>query len=167
HDGPSAIRYPRGRVTQGTAYSTQHSDLKIGKAEIMADGDDIAIVAVGNTVYPALKAAEKLGENGVTACVINARFIKPLDEELIVSLAERTKRIITVEENVLAGGFGSAVLECISKAGLNEVQVRRIGIDDQFIEHGSQSILRKKYGLDEEGIYSACKDCLAPHPSLL
>jgi 1-deoxy-D-xylulose-5-phosphate synthase len=133
----------------------------------MADGDDIAIVAVGNTVYPALKAAEKLGENGVTACVINARFIKPLDEELIVSLAERTKRIITVEENVLAGGFGSAVLECISKAGLNEVQVRRIGIDDQFIEHGSQSILRKKYGLDEEGIYSACKDCLAPHPSLL
>jgi 1-deoxy-D-xylulose-5-phosphate synthase len=167
HDGPSAIRFPRGKITQGILYSTQHPDLVVGKAEIVADGDDIAIVAVGNTVYPALKAAEMLGKDAIKACVINARFIKPLDEELIISLAERTKRIITVEENILAGGFGSAVLECIAKAGLNDVQVRRIGLDDLFVEHGSQSLLRKKYGLDEDGIYRVCKECLALRPSFL
>ncbi|HAM51746.1 MAG TPA: 1-deoxy-D-xylulose-5-phosphate synthase, partial [Nitrospiraceae bacterium] len=136
-----------------------------GKAEIVTDGDDIAIIAVGNTVYSALTAAEMLRDDGISACVINARFIKPLDEGLVVSLAERRRRIVTVEENVLAGGFGSAILECIAKAGLNDVQVRRIGIDDHFLEHGAQSILRKKYGLDAEGIYRTCKDCIAPCPS--
>ncbi|HAM53798.1 MAG TPA: 1-deoxy-D-xylulose-5-phosphate synthase, partial [Nitrospiraceae bacterium] len=122
HDGPSAIRYPRGKVMQNTAGSTRNPDLKMGKAEIVTDGDDIAIIAVGNTVYSALTAAEMLRDDGVSACVINARFIKPLDEELVISLAERTRRIVTVEENVLAGGFGSAILECIAKAGLNDVQ---------------------------------------------
>ncbi len=159
HDGPSAIRYPRGRV-KITEYERE-TDLGIGKAELAVDGEEMAIIAIGNTVAPALRAAEALRKDGVSTCVVNARFIKPLDEELILSVAQRVKRIVTVEENVLSGGFGSAVLECLSRSGLNDVSVRRIGIDDEFVEHGSQSILRKKYFLDEEGIYKVCKAHLA------
>ncbi len=159
HDGPSAIRYPRGRV-KVTEYEGE-TDLRIGKAELAVDGDEMAIIAIGNTVAPALKAAEALRKDGISACVVNARFIKPLDEELILSVSQRVKRIVTVEENVLAGGFGSAVLECLNRSGLNDVSVRRIGIDDEFVEHGSQSILRKKYFLDDEGIYKVCRAHLA------
>lgn len=159
HNGPSAIRYPRGKTSQQSAVSNQRSELEMGKAEILMDGDDIVIIAVGNTVQPALKAAEMLRKDGISACVVNARFIKPLDIELIISLAQHTKRLITVEENVLAGGFGSAVMECLNDAGITDVQIKRIGINDEFVEHGSQSILRKKYGLDEEGIYKTCKAC--------
>lgn len=180
HDGPCAIRYPRGKCSDAllvtaNKLSASHESLslitrqssqplEIGKAEMITEGDDIAVVAVGNCVYPALKAAEKLREDGIKASVVNARFIKPLDEELIISLSNRTRRIVTVEENVLAGGFGSAVLECLSKTGLSPVSVRRIGIGDEFVEHGSQAILRKKYGLDEDGIYQACKLHLAALP---
>ncbi len=96
-----------------------------------------------------------LREHGISAGVVNARFVKPLDRELILELADRTGKILTVEENVLAGGFGSAVLECIAGAGLTGVSVKRVGIDDLFVEHGSQKILRRKYGLDEEGIFHA------------
>lgn len=159
HNGPSAIRYPRGKTSQQSAVSNQRSELEMGKAEILMDGDDIVIIAVGNTVQPALKTAEMLRKDGISACVVNARFIKPLDIELIISLAQHTKRLITVEENVLAGGFGSAVMECLNDAGITDVQIKRIGINDEFVEHGSQSILRKKYGLDEEGIYKTCKAC--------
>jgi 1-deoxy-D-xylulose-5-phosphate synthase len=100
-----------------------------------------------------------LKTEGINPCIVNARFIKPLDEELIISLCQRMKRIITVEENVIAGGFGSAVAECLNKAGLTEVAVKMIGIDDEFVEHGSQKILRKKYGLDEQGIYKTALAC--------
>jgi 1-deoxy-D-xylulose-5-phosphate synthase len=156
HDGPSAIRYPRGRVKRGIEYESP-AELGIGKGELIEDGGDMAIIAVGNTVHPALKAAKSLKKDGIGVCLINARFIKPLDEGLIISVAQRVKRIVTVEENVLAGGFGSAVLECLNRAGLADVSLRRIGIDDEFVEHGSQTILRKKYGLDEEGLYQICK----------
>lgn len=155
HDGPSAVRYPRGRVK--FAEYEGETDIRIGKAEIEMDGDEMAIIAIGNTVAPALKAAHALRDDGVSVCVINARFIKPLDEDLILSVCRRIKRIVTVEENVLAGGFGSAILECLNRSGMNDVSVRRIGIDDEFVEHGSQSILRKKYFLDDEGIYKVCK----------
>jgi 1-deoxy-D-xylulose-5-phosphate synthase len=164
HDGPSAIRYPRGRVKQPVGYIAKETTLIIGKGELLSEGDDIAIIAIGNTVSPALKAADMLRKDGISPCLINARFIKPLDEDLILSTASRVKRIVTVEENVLAGGFGSAVLECLNKAGLDDVSVRRIGIEDEFVEHGSQSILRKKYSLDDEGIYRVCKNHLASLP---
>ncbi|HYA32098.1 MAG TPA: 1-deoxy-D-xylulose-5-phosphate synthase [Thermodesulfovibrionales bacterium] len=160
HNGPSAIRYPRGRVVRNMEDYVKDTDVRIGKAELILSGDDIAVIAAGNTVGPALKAAEMLSGERIRASVVNARFIKPLDEGLIISLAERTRRVVTVEENVLAGGFGSGILECLSRAGLNEVHIRRVGIPDEFVEHGSQAILRKKYGLDEEGIYKACKSCL-------
>jgi 1-deoxy-D-xylulose-5-phosphate synthase len=157
HNGPSAIRYPRGRVALNIDQCAEKPEIKVGKAELMVTGDDIAIIAVGNTVRRALKAAEMLLRDGIRPSVLNARFIKPLDEDLILSVSERTGRVVTVEENVLAGGFGSGILECLSNAGLTGVRVQRIGIGDEFVEHGAQSILRKKYGLDEEGIYEACK----------
>ena len=154
HEGPSAIRYPRGKAFIGQTAS-HDIEIRPGKSEIILEGKDIAIIGVGNTVAASLKAAELLKGDGVEAYVVNARFIKPLDDELIISLCGRTKKIIIVEENVLAGGFGSAVLECLSDSGITDVAVMRIGIDDEFVEHGSQRRLREKYGLDEQGIYRA------------
>jgi 1-deoxy-D-xylulose-5-phosphate synthase len=167
HKGPAAVRYPRGKVHRFAGHDTSVDDLHLGKAEILTHGDDLTIIAVGSSVSPSLKAAEMLREEGIASCVVNARFIKPLDEDLILSLAEKTKRIVTVEENVLAGGFGSAVLECLNNAGMADVAVLRIGIADAFVEHGAQSLLRKKYGLDAEGIYRTCKECLTKYPSFL
>lgn len=157
HDGPSAIRYPRGKARQAPEVMLADAELRMGKGEMIVDGDDLVIIAVGNAVHPALKASEMLRKDGIGVCVINARFIKPLDEALILSVCHRTKKVVTVEENVLAGGFGSAVLECLAKADFSDVSVRRIGIGDEFVEHGAQAILRKKHGLDEEGIYRICK----------
>ncbi len=165
HNGPSAIRYPRGRVTQSVSNETASTDLEIGKAEVLELGDEIAIIAAGNTVRFALNAAKRLRDEGIRPYVINARFLKPLDEELILMIAERTKKIVTVEENILAGGFGSAVLECLNKGGIADVIVKRIGVEDEFVEHGSQAILREKYGIDEEGIYSVAKACFSASPT--
>jgi 1-deoxy-D-xylulose-5-phosphate synthase len=159
HEGPSAIRYPRGKASTGQSISGQ-SEVVFGKSEILLDGNDVAIIGIGNTVSPAVKAAGLLKKDGIDACVVNARFIKPLDKELIDSIARRTKKLIIVEENVLAGGFGSCVIECLSDAGISDVAVKRIGIDDEFVEHGSQRKLREKYGLDEQGIYKAALEFL-------
>ena len=166
HNGPSAIRYPRGKISQLTAISHQPSAIEIGKAEILKGGNDIALIAVGNTVSSALNAAEQLENEGIKASVINARFIKPLDKELIFSIASRIKRIVTIEENLLAGGFGSAVLEYLNSVDIHDVKIKMLGIPDEFVEQGSQAILRKKYGIDAEGIYNACKSCLTISPSL-
>jgi 1-deoxy-D-xylulose-5-phosphate synthase len=152
-DVPVAIRYPRGRVVYLSDCSA--GSLSLGKAEVLVEGDDLTIIAIGHSVVPALAAAGKLREQGLNAAVVNARFVRPLDDELILTLARRTKKILTVEENVLAGGFGSAVLECVSRGGLTNVLVKRLGIDDHFVEHGTQKLLRRKYGLDEEGIMQA------------
>ena len=104
-------------------------------------------------VQPALEAAKNLEEDEhISATVVNARFVKPLDADLILELARKTGKIVTVEEHVLQGGFGSAVLELLQAHGLNHVIVRCIGLPDTYIEHGSQHILRHKYGLDAEGI---------------
>lgn len=153
HKCPAVLRYPRGKVSPYAGLGVVHKDMEMGKSEIIIDGKDLAFLAVGNSVYPALKAAAMLKQDNIEACVVNARFIKPLDEECIRAIGEKTKRIITVEENVLAGGFGSAVLEYLNREGLYDVAVCRVGIDDEFVEHGSQSLLRKQYGLDEEGLY--------------
>ena len=165
HNGPSAIRYPRGKVISNfiPIYSGQisNSELEMGKAEILKEGSDIALIAIGNAVHPALAAAERLEKEGIKASVINARFIKPLDNELILTVASKTKRIITVEENMIAGGFGSAVLEYLNSMDIPDVKIKILGIPDEFVEQGSQAILRKKYGIDEEGIYQACKAFLS------
>jgi len=154
HNGPSAIRYPRGRV-HNAGFKIQDSNIELGKAEILKKGENVALIAIGNTVYPALSAAERLEKEGIKASVINARFVKPLDRELIFSVASKIKRIVTIEENMFAGGFGSAVLEYLNSADIHDIKIKNLGIPDEFVEQGSQAILRKKYGIDEEGIYNA------------
>jgi 1-deoxy-D-xylulose-5-phosphate synthase len=151
HPGPIALRYPRGQGV-GVGFAATLSKVPIGKAEVLREGKDLLILAVGFTVYPALAAADELEKQGASATVVNVRFIKPLDEALILSLAAKHGRVLTVEENVLAGGFGSAVLELLADHNLFGVTVKRLGIPDVFVEHGSQDILRKKYELDTAGI---------------
>ncbi|MEW6232616.1 MAG: 1-deoxy-D-xylulose-5-phosphate synthase [Chloroflexota bacterium] len=150
-EGPVAIRYPRGAGV-GVPLEEEPTPLPIGKAEVLRRGRDLAILAVGVSVYPALAAAETLSLEGIDAAVVNARFVKPLDRSLIVGLAKHFRRIVTVEENALAGGFGSAVLELLEERGLTGVNVKRIGLPDEFVEHGTQEILRNKYNLTSEGI---------------
>jgi len=150
HPGPVALRYPRGTGV-GVAFSSTLKQIPVGKAEVLQEGNDLLILALGASVYPALAAAARLGEQGFSATVVNARFVKPLDESLILSLAAKHGRVLTVEENVLAGGFGSAILELLADRGLT-VAVKRLGIPDIFVEHGAPAILRQKYGLDADGI---------------
>jgi 1-deoxy-D-xylulose-5-phosphate synthase len=150
HSGPIALRYPRGQGV-GVAFSSTLQKVPVGRAEVLREGEDLLILALGASVYPALAAAAMLEEQGFSATVVNARFIKPLDEDLILTLAARHGRVLTVEENVLAGGFGSAVLELLADRELS-VAVKRLGIPDTFVEHGSPAILRQKYGLDADGI---------------
>jgi 1-deoxy-D-xylulose-5-phosphate synthase len=151
---PVSLRYPRGNGWGGYL-DPEMKELPIGKAEVLEQGKDVVILAVGSTVRPALEAASQLHNHGMEATVVNARFIKPLDGELICSLAAESKRMITVEENALQGGFGSAVLELLEERGLVGGQVKRLGIPDIFVEHGTQEALRHKYCLDAEGIYRA------------
>jgi 1-deoxy-D-xylulose-5-phosphate synthase len=158
--GPAAVRYPRGTGI-GVPMDQELKALEVGKAEVLRDGSDLVILAVGNMVHPSLEAADRLKAEGISAAVVNARFVKPLDEELILQAARKTGRVVTVEEHALAGGFGSAVLECLESNGVAGIKAHRIGLPDAFIEHGSQKVLRRKYGLDAEGIYASAREFLA------
>jgi 1-deoxy-D-xylulose-5-phosphate synthase len=157
---PIAIRYPRGRAP-GPAPADEFHRLPVGKAEIMRNGEDVALVGIGSTVMPCLEAAEHLALEDVDAMVINARFARPLDAELILDAAKRIKKMVIVEENVLSCGFGSAVLELLSKAEASDVKVKRLGIPDEFVTHGRPDFLRSLYHLDAPGIASECADFLA------
>jgi 1-deoxy-D-xylulose-5-phosphate synthase len=154
HNGPSALRYPRGDGI-GCDLSKPMEVLQIGKAEWLRGEEestfDLAILAAGYSVQPALEAADKLIAEGSKVAVINARFVKPLDEELICDLARRSKQIITVEENVVMGGFGSAVLELLARENIL-VPTKLIGVPDEFIHHASQKIQRRELGLDADGL---------------
>ena len=156
---PMTLRYPRGSG-YGVELDREVKCLDIGKGEQLLDGNDLTLVAIGSTVYPALQAADALRLKGISAGVVNARFVKPLDAELILGVARRTGRIITVEENALQGGFGSAVLELLYDNNMQDVKVRRLGIDDHYVEQGSQARLRKDVGIDAEGIAAAALDFL-------
>ncbi len=151
HDGPSAIRYPRGTVSK-IYKDKKPGRIPIGESEVLRNGNDILIIAVGSSVQPALSASQLLEEVGINSCVINARFIKPIDVGLIGSLAQEIKCVLTVEENTINGGFGSAVLEHLSELNINGLKIKRLGLPDRFIEHGPQKLLRKMVGLDAEGI---------------
>ena len=157
---PMAIRYPRGRGTDVPLASEPHQ-LPVGKAEIIKQGEDIIIIGIGSTVMPSLEAAEHLALRGIDAMVINARFAKPLDTELILDVANHTKKMVIVEENVLSGGFGAAVLELLEQAGASDVKVKRLGIPDEFVTHGKQDFLRSLYHLDALGIAKESVDFLA------
>lgn len=152
HDkGPIAFRYPRG---QGTGVPITHpvEPLVIGKAEVLTEGTDILILAIGRIVSEAMAARDLLTAQNISTSVINCRFVKPLDAELICSAVRKIPHVISVEEHVLQGGFGSAVLECLNDNGVSGFKLTRIGIPDLFVEHGSQSILRSRYGLTAEHI---------------
>lgn len=159
HDAPIAFRYPRG-AGYGVEMDPDIKTLEIGKGEILSEGTDISIIAFGSTVYPALEASEVLQQKGISAGVINARFVKPLDAGLILAAAGKTGCIMTVEENALQGGFGSAVLEMLYDNGMQNVKVKRLGIPDFYVEHGSQAQLRKDLGIDADGIAAAAVDFL-------
>ncbi len=157
-DGPVAIRYPRGQGV-GVPLEPDPRPLPLGKAELLDEGDDLVLLALGSMVHPAREAAKRLRADGVAAAVVNARFVKPLDHETILAQARRVGRLITVEEHALAGGFGSAVLELLETAGLygigRGVEVTRLGLPDQFIEHGGAKTLRQRCRLDADGIVEA------------
>jgi 1-deoxy-D-xylulose-5-phosphate synthase len=156
HNGPVAIRYPRG-LGVGATIEPSPNKLPIGEMEILTRGDDLLILAIGSMVSEALIAYNHLSAQGVQTTVVNSRFVKPLDAKQIVELVRPFSRIITVEENALHGGFGSAVLELLADHGALQPHIKRIGIPDRFIEHGAQSILRAKYGLNAEGITAAAQ----------
>jgi 1-deoxy-D-xylulose-5-phosphate synthase len=156
HDGPIAIRYPRGTAI-GVEMKNNLKSMPLGKAEILADGSDILILAVGRPVSEALLAHPLLLEHGISATIANCRFIKPLDTEFICEFAESIPRIITVEENVLHGGFGSAVLEALSDGGVSNYCLQRLGIDNTFVEHGASQLLRSKFGIDSTAIVETAK----------
>jgi 1-deoxy-D-xylulose-5-phosphate synthase len=149
--GPIAFRYPRGTAV-GVPMEHEPQVLPIGKGEIVREGEDLLILAIGNRVQPALEAADVLMDSGVSAAVVNARFLKPLDEALILKLADQIRKVITVEDGVLEGGFGSAVLEVLADRGITGVKVKRLGIPDRFIEHGDVDTLYHDCGCDEDAI---------------
>ncbi len=154
HPGPVALRYPRG-CGVGVPLEDEVCPLPIGKAEVLTTGTDAVILGIGVTVMVAIEAKQLLEDEHISVTVVNSRFVKPLDRELIASLARKIPCVVTVEENVIQGGFGSAVLECLSDEGITGNRILRLGIGDTFVEHGSQKILRAKYGLDAAGIAKA------------
>jgi 1-deoxy-D-xylulose-5-phosphate synthase len=149
--GPIAFRYPRGNG-EGVEMDAELTALPIGKAEVLTPGQNVAILAFGNMVPTALKAANMLLAEGITPMVINARFAKPLDEELLFKLAREHYTVITLEEGCLKGGFGSGVIECYTQAGYHDVVVEMIGIPDYYVEHGSVTEQRQETGLTPEHV---------------
>jgi len=159
HPGAAAIRFPRGSG-YGVDVSGKPKLLEIGKSEILRDAaGDTAIIALGSMVYPAMEAADSLEKDGIETTIVNVRFVKPLDAELILALAQSKRVIVTVEEAYLAGGFGSAVMELLEENNLlDRVKVVRMGIPDRIITHGDPKLLLAKYGLDADGIYTRVKE---------
>jgi 1-deoxy-D-xylulose-5-phosphate synthase len=160
YNGPASVRYPRGNGL-GVPMDEQIHALEIGKAEILRQGTDVAILGIGTQVSHCVQAAERLAAEGLDPTVVNARFVKPLDAELILALARSHGSIVTVEDHNLTGGFGSAVMELLEENHLSEVRVMRMGFPDKLIEHASQSLLLAKYGLDADGIYLRVKEFVA------
>jgi len=158
-DGPAALRYPRGRG-RGVNLASEPRPLPVGRGEVLREGRHLVVLAVGPPVYEALAAAELLARKGIETTVINARFVKPLDRELIVRQVERAGYLLTVEEHVLAGGFGSAVLELLAAEGVRPAAVRCLGIPDCFVGHGGPEQLRAELGLDARGIVRAAEALL-------
>ena len=170
HDGPTAVRYPRGAGI-GAALDAPLEPLPIGRGELLRGAEneeplDLGVIAIGPIVQTALAAADTLISEGQKIGVVNARFVKPLDEELICSIARRARRLVTVEENAAQGGFGSAILELLQREGLHDVAVTIIGVPDEFIHHGAQKIQRRELGLDEDGLLYTMRRALRSETAL-
>lgn len=161
---PVAVRYPRGNGI-GVPLDEPLRKFEIGKAEILHDGGEVAIVGYGTIVGAALQAAKKLEESGIPCTVINARWAKPLDEELLCALANEKQFIVTVEDGALMGGFGSAVSELFVEKRMSPVRMLRIGVPDRVIPHGAPNLLYAKYGLDADGIFERIRSFVNEEPS--
>ncbi len=159
---PMAVRYPRS-AGLGASLDKELHEIPLGSAALLRQGEDALILAIGNRVAPSLEAATVLEAQGIRAAVVNARYAKPLDTDLILDLAGRLKCVITVEENVLRGGFGSQVASLLQSASLRDVGLHSLGIADEFVEAGPQDRLRAKYGLDAAGIAAAISEFVAQH----
>ncbi|MEA2036855.1 MAG: 1-deoxy-D-xylulose-5-phosphate synthase [Nanoarchaeota archaeon] len=153
---PVAIRFPRG-VCAGVKVENPFKTIQVSKSEIVKEGKDILVIVAGPLVYGALEAAKDLDKKGNSICVINARFIKPLDEKTIIAKAKKIKKILTLEENTIEGGFGSAILELFQKNNI-KANIKRMGLPDKFIEHGTQEQLLEEAGLTKEKIIDAIKE---------
>lgn len=165
-DGPMALRYPRGGGV-GVEMDADLEPIEIGTSELLRAGSDLLIVGVGPILYEALAVAEELESHGIAAAVLDGRFVKPLDKKTITDLAAECGRVLTLEENAAAGGFGSAVLEALAEVGL-ALPVKVMGLPDRFIEHGSQKLLRRDTGLDRDGIKQVILDWMdALEPKIL
>jgi 1-deoxy-D-xylulose-5-phosphate synthase len=160
HPGPAAVRYPRGSAT-GVPIEEEIKTLKIGEAELLRDGSELAIIALGSTVPRVLDAAASLAEDGREVAVLNARFAKPLDEARICDLASRCRAVLVVEEHSAMGGFGDAVLSLLAERGLADRPVHAIGARDEVIEHGSPAEVLADLGLDTAGIEASARRLLA------
>jgi len=154
HNAPSVVRYPRGSGT-GKSVEKSLSSIQIGKADIRRQGKQVALLAFGSLV----QVAQKVGET-LNATVVNMRFVKPLDEALILQMAERHDLLVTLEENVIAGGVGSAISEYLATKN-NQVPILHLGLPDVFVEQGTQAELLEEVGLDEKGILQSIKQYLA------
>jgi 1-deoxy-D-xylulose-5-phosphate synthase len=160
---PIAVRYPRAPIPEDALPDREPHLLEIGVSEQLRAGGDVAIFALGTMVEPALKAAEMLAVEGFSATVINARFAAPVDERAVAGLARSVGRIITIEENVPMGGFGSAVSECLDRQGLAHVPLHRIALPVEFVLHGKRDELLREVGLDAEGIFRNAITWLRAH----
>jgi 1-deoxy-D-xylulose-5-phosphate synthase len=156
HDGPIAVRYPRG-AGYGVSMSEPLHALPIGKGEVLRHGNHAALLAIGATVMPCMEAAALLAGEGIEVTVVNARFVKPLDETILGDLARQFTQVITVEENAVAGGFGSAVAEALERLGSPHVAVHRVGVPDRFIDHATQGQQRQALRLDAGAIAEAVR----------
>ncbi len=153
---PAAVRFPKGKGV-GVSLDEKFEEIPIGKSELLKEGEDL-LLAFGSMVYPALKVAKKLEKNGMSLAVVNARFAKPLDEEIILRFARKGRAIITVEEGVTAGGFGSAVRELLDRKKKFNIRFKSIGIPLEIYPLGKTEHIKKKYQLDEKGLFQQIKE---------
>jgi 1-deoxy-D-xylulose-5-phosphate synthase len=154
-EAPTAIRYPRG-VANGVCVQDYFTPIHIGKAELLQEGNDLVFIALGTMVQRALEAAQELNSAGLSCAVINARFAKPIDKELVSKWAKKTGRVVTIEEGCLPGGFGSAIAEHLADTGI-KASILRCGISDHIVQHGSTETLLQNEGLDGEQIADRAK----------
>jgi 1-deoxy-D-xylulose-5-phosphate synthase len=159
YETATAVRYPRGQAV-GVPMEPEFRQIPLGKWEMMREGSDVTLIGCGPVVYECMAAAHELeAEDGISCAVVNGRFAKPMDREMLAGFATQTKRILTLEENAVIGGFGSGVMEALSEEGIS-VPVKRIGLPDRFLPHSTQKALRKQVGLDKEGIKKTVKHWL-------
>jgi 1-deoxy-D-xylulose-5-phosphate synthase len=156
---PAAVRFPKGKVA-GVRLDEDFKEIPIGQSEVLKDGKDL-FIALGSMVYPGLKAARRLEQEGISMAVVNARFAKPLDEELILRFAKKGSVIITAEEGVTAGGFGSAVRELLDREKRFDIKFKSIGLPLEIYSHGKVEQIKKNYFLDEEGLFKQIKEFYA------